>query len=169
MPGLGASLPFVIDEGVAMGFARTYALGLYHQRSGIAKGLPYTRFAHGADHTAPAQVPVQSDPQFAFTWKTIASYGSEQGADNPTQTAPRLISESTQLYPFVRKGTVDVSGGHWDAGDYSKYTTNAAHLVHLLTFTADTVPGANKLDNMGLPESGDGISDVLQEAKVEAG
>ena len=168
VPGLGASLPFVIDEGIAMGFARTYALGLYHQRSGIAKGLPYTRFAHAADHTAPAQVPVQSDPQFAFTWKTIASYGSEQGADNPTQIAPRLISESTQLYPFVRKGTIDVAGGHWDAGDYSKYTTNSAHLVHLLTFTADTVPGANKLDNLGIPESGDGISDVLQEAKVEA-
>jgi hypothetical protein len=168
VPGLGASLPFVIDDGVAMGFARTYALGLYHQRSGIAKGLPYTRFAHGADHTAPAQVPVQSDPQFAFTWKTIASYGSEQGADNPTQIAPRLISESTQLYPFVRKGSIDVAGGHWDAGDYSKYTTNSAHLVHLLTFTADTVPGANKLDNLGIPESGDGISDVLQEAKVEA-
>ncbi len=168
VPGLGASLPFVIDEGVAMGFARTYALGLYHQRSGVAKTLPYTRHTHGADHTAAAKVPVQSDPQFAFTWKTIADYGREQGPDNPTQTAPRLISEATQLYPFVRKGTVDVSGGHWDAGDYSKYTTNAAHLAHLLTFTADTVPGANKLDNLGLPESGDGISDVLQEAKIEA-
>jgi len=166
--GLGTSLPFVIDEGVAMGFARTYALGLYHQRSGIAKGLPYTRFAQGADHTAPALVPVQSDSQFAFTWNTIASYGKEQGSDNPTQIAARLVTEAAQLYPFNRKGSVDVAGGHWDAGDYSKYTTNCATFVHYLTFTADAIPGANKLDNFGLPESGDGISDILQEAKVEA-
>ncbi len=166
--GLVASLPFVIDDGVAMGFARTYALGLYHQRSGVNKGLPFTRFAHGADHTAPALVPVQNDAQFAFTWKTIASYGQEQGADNPTQIAPRLVSEATQLYPFINHGSVDVSGGHWDAGDYSKYTSNSAALVHYLMFTADAVPGANQLDNLGLPESGDGISDLLQEAKVEA-
>ncbi len=68
--GLGTSLPFVINDGIAMAWARTYALGMYEQRSGTAVGLPYTRFTHAADHTAPAQVPANdSDPQFAFTWK----------------------------------------------------------------------------------------------------
>ncbi len=166
--GLGASLPFVIDEGVAMGFARTYALGLYHQRSGFAKSLPFTRHTHGADHTAAALVPSQSDSQFSFTWNCIASYGSVQGSDNPTQIAPRLVSESSQLFPFVRKGSVDVTGGHWDAGDYSKYTANSATLVHYLMFTADSIPSVKAMDNLGLPESGDGISDVMQEAKIEA-
>ena len=69
---LPASTQFLIDEGIAMGFTRTYALGLYHQRSGTSNDLPFTRFVHAADHTAPAQIPVQSDPQFAFTWATIA-------------------------------------------------------------------------------------------------
>ena len=166
--GLGASLPFLIDDGIAMGFTRTYALGLYHQRSGTSNDLPFTRFVHAADHTAPAQIPVQSDPQFAFTWATIASYGSVQGADNPTQTAPRLTSEASQLYPFVKQGTVDVAGGHFDAGDYSKYTINSATLVHYLIFSVDSIPGVAAMDNLGIPESGDGISDVLQEAKWEA-
>ena len=166
--GLGASLPFLIDDGIAMGFTRTYALGLYHQRSGTSNALPFTRFTHAADHTAPALVPTQSDPQFAFTWATIASYGGVQGADNPTQIAPRLVSEATQLYPFVRKGSVDVSGGHFDAGDYSKYTINSATLTHYLVFAVDSIPGVAAMDNLGLPESGDGISDVLQEAKIEA-
>ncbi len=168
--GLGTSLPFLIDDGIAMGFARTYALGLYHQRSGTAEGLPFTRFTRGADHVAPAQVPSpQSDSQFAWTWSTIAGYGSGPGADDhPAQTAPLMTSEASLLYPYNRTGTVDVSGGHHDAGDYSKYTTNSAQLVHYLTFTADAIPGVSKLDNMGLPESGDGISDVLQEAKWEA-
>ncbi|MBI4622790.1 MAG: glycoside hydrolase family 9 protein [Verrucomicrobia bacterium] len=166
--GLGASLPFLINDGIAMGFARTYALGLYHQRCGSNNALPFTRFAHAACHTAKAQIPVQSDPQFAFTWATIASYGGEAGADNPAQIAPKLTSEAAQLYPFVNKGSVDVSGGHHDAGDYSKYTINSAELIHYLIFTADSIPGVAALDNLGIPESGDGISDVLQEAKWEA-
>jgi hypothetical protein len=168
VPGLGTSLPFLINDGIAMGFARTYALGLYEQRCGTGNDLPYTRFVHGACHIAPAQIPVQSDSQFAFTWATIASYGGAPGADNPPQVAPALTSEASQLYPFVRKGTIDVSGGHHDAGDYSKYTINSAELIHYLIFAVDSIPGVAKLDNLGIPESGDGISDILQEAKWEA-
>ena len=40
-----------------------------------------------------------------------------------------LRSEASQLYPFVRRGRIDVSGGHHDAGDYSKYTTNSAGMA----------------------------------------
>jgi hypothetical protein len=164
LPGLGASLPFVIDEGIAMGWMRTYALGLYHQRSGTALGLPFTRFVRDADHTTPAEVP---SPQsaYAFTWSTIAS---KNATANPLQAAPQLKDEASQLYPFVNKGKIDVSGGHFDAGDYSKYTINCAVLVHYLMFTVDAIPGAAALDNLGIPESGDGIPDLLQEAKWEA-
>lgn len=166
VPGLGASLPFLIDEGVAMSFARTYALGLYHQRCGIATTLPYTRFVHDLCHAAPASVP-SPQSSFGFTWTTIASKNADAKSD-PRHTAPQLKDEASQLYPFVRKGTIDVSKGHHDAGDYSKYTINSAALTHLLTFTSDSVTGAGALDNLGLPESGDGISDILQEAKQEA-
>ena len=68
----------------------------------------------------------------------------------------------------MNQGTVDVSGGHHDAGDYSKYTINSASLVHYLMFAVDSLPGVAALDNLGIPESGDGISDVMQEAKWEA-
>ncbi len=167
--GIGTSLPFVINDGIAMGFARSYALGMFEQRSGAAAALPYTRFTHAADHVAPAQVPANdSDPQFAFTWKTIAGYASTLNSNNPPQAAPPLTSEASSLYPFVKTGTVDVSGGHWDAGDYSKYTANSAELIHYLVFSVDSIPGVAEMDNLGIPESGDGIPDVLQEAKWEA-
>jgi hypothetical protein len=166
VPGLGASLPFVIDEGVAMAFTRTYALGLYHQRCGTACALPFTRFTHAPCHTAPAEVP-SPESSYSFTWTTIASRNAD-AKNNPRHTAPQLKDEASQLYPFVHKGTVDVRGGYHDAGDYSKYTINVAKLVHHLTFTADAIAGAGALDNLGLPESGDGISDILQKAKHEA-
>jgi len=169
VPGLGASLPFLIDDGIAMGFARTYALGLYEQRCGTALALPFTRFVHDACHLAPAQIPApQSGAEFDFTWATIGRAAAEASRDNPPQTAPLLTSAANQLYPFINHGTVDVAGGHHDAGDYSKYTTNSAELVHYLVFAVDSIPGVAGLDNLGIPESGDGISDVLQEAKWEA-
>ncbi|MBK9260558.1 MAG: glycoside hydrolase family 9 protein [Polyangiaceae bacterium] len=166
VPGLGASLPFVIDEGIAMNFARTYAQGLFHQRCGHPNHLPFTRHTHEACHLAPASVP--SGSGFTFTWNKIAANANTINSNNPPQIAPKLTSEAAALFPYVRKGTVDVSGGHHDAGDYSKYTTNSAMLVHLLTFAADSFSGVGALDNLGLPESGDGIGDMLQEAKIEA-
>jgi hypothetical protein len=169
VPGMGASLPFLIDSGIAMAWTRTYALGMYEQRSGMAVSLPYTRFTHAADHTAPASVPVpDTSPQFAFTWNCIAGYATTVNTANPAQGAPFLTTNETSLYPFINTGAIDVSGGHFDAGDYSKYTINSAQLIHELIFAVDNIPGLQQYDNLGIPESGDGIPDVLQEAKWEA-
>lgn len=164
VPGLGVSLPFRIDGGIAAAFARTYALGLYHQRCGAANELPYTRFTHAPCHTAPADVPT---PAFAKVQAKLAAMTGDYKR-NPRHTAPQLKDTSSSLYPFVNQGKVDVSGGHHDAGDYSKYTINSAQLIHHLVFAADAFPGVAGLDNLGLPESGDGKSDVLQIAKWEA-
>ncbi len=164
VPGLGASLPFFIDEGVAAAFARTYALGLYHQRCGTSNALPFTRFVHGDCHVAPAEVPTA---QFTNTISFLAQESANY-TNNPRHTAPQLKDFDSSLYPFVKRGALDIAGGHHDAGDYSRYTINSAALVHTLVFAVDALPGVGELDNLGLPESGDGKSDVLQEAKWEA-
>jgi hypothetical protein len=164
--GLGTSYPFFIDEGVAAAFARTYALGIYHQRCGTANEMPFTRFTHEVCHAAPAEVPTMSG-KYDFVNETLAGYAAAENK-NPDQTAPPLKSIAASLYPFVNKDPLDVRGGHHDAGDYSKYTANSAWFIHYLVFAADNFPGAGELDNLGLPESGDGKSDLLQEAKWEA-
>jgi hypothetical protein len=166
VPGLGASLPFLIDEGIAMGFARTYALGIYHQRCGDDNSLPFTRHEHGDCHTAQADIPLPSS-SFQFTWNKVAEKSADY-ASNPRHTAPQLRDEASQLYPIVNRGKIDISRGHHDAGDYSKYTINSAGFLHHLMFAVDSFPGVAALDNLGLPESGDGISDVMQQAKWEA-
>jgi hypothetical protein len=168
VPGLGASLPFRIDEGVGMAFARTYALGLFHQRCGYNVALPFTRFAHAPDHSAPATIPTNASAPFEFTWTTISNNAIEVNSDNPPQTAPRLTNASAQLFPYIRQGAVDISGGHFEAGNYSRVVWNMAQFIHLLMFSVDSMPGVGALDNLGIPESGDSISDILQEAKWEA-
>jgi hypothetical protein len=164
--GMGASFPFFIDDGIAAAFARTYALGIYHQRCGTSNALPFTRFIHDACHIAPAEVPTMA-AKFDFVNETLAGYAADENK-NPDQTAPPLKNIAVSLFPFVNKGPVDVHGGHHDAGDYSKYTANSAWFIHYIIFAADNFPGAAELDNLGLPESGDGKSDLLQEAKWEA-
>ncbi|HEX3718990.1 MAG TPA: glycoside hydrolase family 9 protein [Verrucomicrobiae bacterium] len=164
--GMGASLPFLIDPGIGMSFARTYALGLYHQRCGTNLGLPYTRFQHAMCHDAPALVPAVNNSTFNFTWTTISNYTT--GSQDPAQTAQLLISPDSQMFRFVNTNPVSVTGGHHDAGDYSKYTINSASLIHYLIFEVDSISGIAAMDNLGIPESGDGISDVMQEAKWES-
>jgi hypothetical protein len=164
LPGLGTSFPFRIDDAVAAAFARTYALGIYHQRCGEANAMPFTRFTHGPCHTAPADVP---DMSFTQVNDVLAKLSADY-RDNPRHTAPQLRDVSAALYPFINTGPLDVSGGHHDAGDYSKYTINSASFIHQLIFAADVFPGVVDLDNLGLPESGDGKSDILEEAKKEA-
>lgn len=164
VPGCGASLPFLIDDGVAAAFARTYALGIYHQRCGAENGLPFTRFTHAPCHMAPAAIPT-------LAFRSVQDRLAEDTRDaksNPRHTAPALKDVDASLYAFVNRGTVDASGGHHDAGDYSKYAINSAQFIHALVFAADALEGAGELDNLGLPESADGKSDLLQLAKWEA-
>ena len=165
VPNLGASLTFMIDDGIAMNFTRAYALGMYHQRCGTNNVLPFTRHTHDNCHTAMADVPLPQT-SFNFTWTCIAGKSADY-ASNPRHTAPQLKDAASQLYPMLRTGKIDVSGGHHDAGDYSKYTINSAGLAHYLLFAMDSFPGVGELDNLGLPNSGDGIPDFLQEAKWE--
>ncbi len=164
VPGLGASYAFMIDPGIAALFTRTYALGLYHQRCGFDNTFPYTRFTKGACHCAPATVP---DMSYTAVNNELANMTGDYAAIQAPGT-PQLKDVNSSLYPFVNKGPIDLKGGHHDAGDYSKYTINVAQLVHCLVFAVDAFPGVAALDNLGLPESGDGKPDVLQEAKWEA-
>jgi len=166
VPGLGRSEEFLIDGAAPAMAARLLALGLYHQRSGFAKAPPFTRFAHPASHLRPAEIPTDG-PEFKATNKHLADM-AKKNTDPEKQNAPILDQVGKSLYPFVRQGTVDVSGGHYDAGDYSKYVINSAQLIHALVLATDHFPGVAGLDNLGLPESGDGVPDALQIAIHEA-
>ena len=162
--GLGASFPFAITDTMAADFARTYALGIYHQRCGAALELPFTRFTHAPCHIAPAEIPT---PAFKTVQSVLAGDTANFAKDQAPGT-PRMDKIEACLYPYVKSGKVDVTQGHHDAGDYSKYTGNSAAFIHYLAFAVDVMPGVGALDNLGLPESGDGKSDVLQLAKWEA-
>ncbi len=62
--------------------------------------------------------------------------------------------------------TMDVSGGWHDAGDYGRYSVAGAKAAADLLLAYENYPEVFN-DELGIPESGNGISDVLDEAKYE--
>lgn len=62
--------------------------------------------------------------------------------------------------------TIDVSGGWHDAGDYGRYVVPAAKAVADLLYAYESNPGLYS-DSIGIPESGNGTPDILDEARYE--
>jgi endoglucanase len=60
----------------------------------------------------------------------------------------------------------DVSGGWWDAGDNTKYVSFALAAVWNLLTAYEMFPEAFG-DDWGIPESGNGLPDILDEVKYE--
>lgn len=58
----------------------------------------------------------------------------------------------------------DVSGGWYDAGDYNKYTNWTSNYVYEMLLAYEENPSAWS-DDYNLPESGNGMPDILDEAK----
>ena len=60
----------------------------------------------------------------------------------------------------------DLSGGWFDAGDYNKYVTFTYTVIHNLLQAYQATPSLFA-DNWNLPESGNGLPDLLDEVKWE--
>jgi len=61
----------------------------------------------------------------------------------------------------------DVSEGWYDAGDYGKYVNNGATSVSKLVWAYQLFPNEFKDKQLNIQESGNGIPDILDEAKWE--
>jgi endoglucanase len=64
-------------------------------------------------------------------------------------------------------GSLDSPGGWYDAGDYGKYVVNAAISVGQMQDLLELYPGAIPDARLNIPESGNGISDLMDEIRYE--
>ena len=77
---------------------------------------------------------------------------------------PACHAEKAKIYGTDKK--IDVSGGWHDAGDYGRYVVSGAKSAADLMLAYSLYPSAFD-DDLGIPESGNGIPDVLDEVKYE--
>ena len=73
---------------------------------------------------------------------------------------------TAQATVYGTNNKIDVSGGWHDAGDYGRYTVAAAKAVADLLYAYDANPSLFS-DKIGIPESGNGTPDILDETRYE--
>jgi endoglucanase len=96
--------------------------------------------------------------------KTAATAGSAW-ADGPSHMGPGQDPQSHSWLAKTDASQVrDLRGGWFDAGDDNKYTSWTARNVIILLRAYDENPSAFG-DDSGIAESGNGVPDVLDEAK----
>jgi len=138
VPGLGRSHEFTIAEDVYNETARTAARGLYYQRCGCELAPP------------------EADPRWAH---------------GECHVAPAYIHSShldSDLYAGeVIDSAVSMPGGWHDAGDYGRYVPTAAVALHTLLNAYELYPERFADGTWDIPESGNGIPDLLDEVKWE--
>ena len=71
------------------------------------------------------------------------------------------------IRPLVPQVHVQPSGGWHDAGDYGKYVVNAGVSVGTLLMAYEYFPSKFGQDDLNIPESGNGIPDILDEVRYE--
>jgi endoglucanase len=123
-------------------------------------------FTIGADPYR--QVLVQAVRFFYYQRAGVAKtapYADPRWSDKPDHIGPR---QDTAARHLMRKDDPsserDLHGGWWDAGDYNRYTNwHSDYLLSLLTTYVEN-PGVFT-DDFNIPESGNGIPDLIDEVK----
>lgn len=94
-----------------------------------------------------------------------AEFAGADWADGASHVGPGQDTEC-RLYSATADATTqrDVSGGWYDAGDYNKYTAWTADYIVQLLRAYEERPEAFR-DDLGIPESGNCIPDVIDETR----
>ena len=138
--GVGRSHPFRIAADVYRRATVTAGRGLYHQRCGVALEKPYTTWTHGICHRGKAKLVDFHDSM-----------------DDCMKTLPQHVDASGKL--------IDGWGGWHDAADYDRLGSRHIQTVCDLLDAYEANPSAFADKQWNIPESGNGMPDVLDEAR----
>ncbi len=150
--GLGCSYPFEIADDVWRRAFTVSARGLYHQRSGIELGPPFTTYRR----------PVCFRPE-----NGLQVYHSDCGLMD-SQNGLNAKGTDKDNFGNLVKGKTDKAvtnawGGYMDAGDWDR---RIQHLIasRYLIELADLFPGTFDKLSLNIPESSNAVPDVIDEA-----
>lgn len=155
--GIGSSFPFKIGaDPVWEAYYRT-ARAIYHQRSGIRIAEPYaeTNFVRPINQNTK----LTDSAGTSFAGKLLYSeypYTSWENDNDGGSSKPAIRAAA-------EGNTLDVAGWYHDAGDWDAYYTHQRVPI-LLMLTYEYLPTRFGDDELNIPESGNGIPDLIDEA-----
>jgi len=99
--------------------------------------------------------------------KPFACVGQKCWLQGVDYMGPGQDKEAHSVLDRENDATIrDLSGGWWDAGDTDKYTTFTYSVMHQLLSAYGEHPGPFT-DDYNIPESGNGLPDLIDEIKYE--
>jgi endoglucanase len=153
--GIGSSYEFPISDTAWDDAAAVALRGFAHQRSGIELGAPWTDYSRPADFTA--------DRVTVYTSTTsLMESGNGLCTARPDGACANNFDE---LVAGLTAETIPVSaGGYHDAGDFDRRIQHLWATRQLLELV-ELFPDAFTSDTTSIPESGNGLPDILDEAR----
>lgn len=148
VPGVGRSFQFAISKDALKPAYYHTARALYHNRSGIALTQPYTEFVRPAPHNP--MITPGFKGKLMYTTVREQEWGSEGGVKETLERGFKGPLES-------------VYGWYQDAGDWDGYQTHLRVAQELL-FAYEAAPQNFKDSELNIPESGNKVPDILDEA-----
>ncbi|MEL6982568.1 MAG: glycoside hydrolase family 9 protein, partial [Actinomycetota bacterium] len=144
---IGCSHTFEVDANIWTDLAATVARAVYHQRSGVQLGPPYTSFVRPRPYHPDDGVQVVAS---AYTLLEAQTETENTNFERLTELRTDLVVD-------------EAWGGHFDAGDWDRriqhlwFARHTAQLVMLY-------PEQFQEFDLNIPESGDAVPDLLDEA-----
>lgn len=150
--GIGVSYPFEIRSGAWEAALKLQMRGFLHQRSGIELGPPFTGYRRPANfHPAHGAAILSCDKELFFNYKPKPG----ERVDNPFHYIEASVIPGSR--------NMDAWGGWADAADHDR---RYRHLeaVHAMLDLYEISPGTFKSLDLGIPETGNGLPDLIDEA-----
>ncbi len=144
---VGCSYQFEISDNVWLELTDTVARAVYHQRSGVELGPPFTSVIRPR--------PYHPDDGIVINHSDYTLLEAQRSTAN------------TDFEELAQQARKDVSteawGGHFDAGDWDR-RINHLWYVRTAAMLVDLYPEIYANRDLNIPESGDAIPDILDEA-----
>jgi hypothetical protein len=168
VPGLGRSWPFEVTKGGYGAAFYTMMKGLYIQRCGAELKQPFTAWARPACHVETRQgsfIP-ETEPWYSARYRAGAANAGEVGFRDASGqrlglSQFTLIGNEDPLAPALP----GVKGGWHDAADYDRRIYHYGVVWDLLA-AFEAFPAHFGDGQLNIPESGNGVPDILDEAAV---
>ena len=157
---IGRSMEFVIDSSALNEAFYIHARGLYHKRCGIAKEKPYTNWVSPSCHQTVIRGRFPGNAEHYRKGKGEMDFGFFDRKGNRIEVKHFDLIKQNPPYEVVK---ISAPGGWHDAADYDRRPYHLRIVSDLAAVYL--MKPENFVDGqLNIPESGNGIPDILDEA-----
>ena len=157
---IGRSIDFVIGSGALSEAFYIHARGLFHKRCGIAKEKPYTNWVSPSCHQTVIRGRFPGNAEHYRKGKGETDFGFFDRKGNRIEVKHFDLIKQNPPYEVVK---ISAPGGWHDAADYDRRPYHLRIVSDLAAVYL--MKPENFVDGqLNIPESGNGIPDILDEA-----